>query len=62
MKYRITIDNEPSGWRERELLDKGLNKFHIRHLDNPDEEPYTCFAENRRNAVRQYVYHLKKKR
>lgn len=60
MNYRVTIDNEPDNWRERELLDKGLNKFHIRHLDNPDEEPYTCFAENRRNAVRQYVYHRKK--
>ena len=60
MKYKITIDNEPGGWRERELLNKGLNKFYIRHIDNPNEEPYTCFAKNRRNAVRQYVYHKKK--
>lgn len=60
MKYRITIDNEPDNWQERELLDKGLNKFKVRQIDNPKEEPYVCFAHNRRNAVRQYVYHRKK--
>lgn len=60
MKYKTTINNEPDNWQERELLDKGLNKFHVRQIDNPEEEPYTCFAENRRNAVRQYVYHRKK--